>query len=136
MIRKYSDLVRLQSFEERYEYLKLSGSVGTSTFGFERYLNQQFYTSIQWRTIRRHVILRDNSCDLGISDHEILHKIIIHHMNPVIPSDFENGNVDILDPEFLISVSSRTHLAIHFGDASLVDNLPKERRAGDTILWR
>ena len=135
MIRTYDELIKLKTFEDRYEYLRLGGSVGRSTFGFDRYLNQMLYTSGRWRTLRDHIIIRDNACDLGITDREILSKIIIHHMNPVTPDDIRYARDHVFDPEFLISTSSNTHNAIHFGDDSLLYRLPPERKPGDTSLW-
>lgn len=135
MIRTYSELIKLKTFEERYEYLRLGGSVGRSTFGFDRYLNQMLYTSSRWRSLRDHIIIRDNACDLGITDREILSKIIIHHMNPVTPDDIRYARDHVFDPEFLISTSNNTHNAIHFGDESLLYILPPERKPGDTSLW-
>lgn len=120
---------------ERYEYLKLDGHVGEATFGFDRYLNQQFYTSRQWRLARQHVIARDLGCDLGIEGYEIHGRILIHHMNPISRDDLIHGNEDIIDPEFLITTTHETHNAIHYGDE---DQLPKEfvdRKPGDTVLW-
>lgn len=135
MIRTYSELIKLKTFEERYEYLRLGGSVGRSTFGFDRYLNQMLYTSSRWRSLRDHIIIRDNACDLGIKDREILSKIIIHHMNPITPDDIRYARDHVFDPEFLISTSNNTHNAIHFGDESLLYILPPERKPGDTSLW-
>lgn len=135
MIRTYDELIKLKTFEDRYEYLRLGGSVGRSTFGFDRYLNQMLYTSGRWRTLRDHIIIRDNACDLGITDREILSKIIIHHMNPVTPDDIRYARDHVFGPEFLISTSSNTHNAIHFGDDSLLYRLPPERKPGDTSLW-
>lgn len=135
MIRTYSELIKLKTFEERYKYLKLGGSVGGSTFGFDRYLNQMLYTSSRWRSLRDHIIIRDNACDLGIKDREILSKIIIHHMNPITPDDIRYAMEHVFDPEFLICTSSNTHNAIHFGDESLLYRLPPERKPGDTYLW-
>lgn len=135
MIRSYSELIQLKTFEERYEYLRLGGSVGRSTFGFDRYLNQMLYTSSRWRSLRDHIIIRDNACDLGITDREILSNIIIHHMNPVTPDDIRYARDHVFDPEFLISTSSNTHNAIHFGDDSLLYRLPQERKPEDTSLW-
>lgn len=135
MIRTYSELRRISTFEDRFEYLKLKGSVGRSTFGFERYLNQQFYTSRQWRQARDKVIARDNGMDLGIEGYDIYDRIIIHHMNPMTVEDIEHGNSDILDPEFLITTTHKTHNAIHYGDASLLPKVLVERRPGDTRLW-
>lgn len=135
MIRTYSELSRIGTFEERYNYLALRGKVGESTFGFDRYINQRFYTSTQWRRIRDHVIARDLGCDLGFSNREIHDKVIIHHMNPMTFDDISNGSSDILDPDFLITTSHQTHNAIHYGDAKLLLKPLVERRAGDTKLW-
>lgn len=133
--RSYSELRRLETFEERYEYLQLKGSVGTSTFGFERHLNQNFYRSTQWRQVRNVVIARDLGMDLGVDGFEIYDKIIIHHMNPMTPTDVEYGNEDILNPNYLITTTHKTHNAIHYGDASLLAQPLVERRPGDTKLW-
>lgn len=134
-IRTYSELSRLSSFEDRFEYLKLSGQVGVATFGFDRYINQSFYTSRQWRQVRDKIIARDLGLDLGADGHEIYDKVIIHHMNPMAPEDIIHGDEDILDPEYLISTSHRTHNAIHYGDSSLLPKPLVERRPGDTRLW-
>ena len=135
MIRTYSELRRLTDFEDRYKYLALRGSVGRSTFGFDRYINQQFYTSTQWRQIRHHVIARDLGCDLGVEGYEIHDRIYIHHMNPMTVDDIAHGEDSILDPEFLISTTHRTHNAIHYGDERLLPRPLTERRSGDTKLW-
>lgn len=134
-VRTYSELRRLTTFEDRYDYLKLGGTVGRPTFGFDRYLNQRFYTSNEWRKIRRDVIARDFGLDLGIEGYEIHDKIIIHHMNPMVPEDFYGDLSDAYEPEFLITTTHRTHNAIHYGDRSLL--LPKfgPRTQGDTKLW-
>lgn len=128
-------MARLETYEERYRYLRLQSSVGMATFGFERYANQRFYTSREWRNLRDEVIVRDEGCDLGIPGREIFDRIIIHHMNPVKIEDIEHGNADILDPEFLICVTHRTHNAIHYGDESLLVTLPPDRKPNDTLLW-
>lgn len=135
MIRTYSKLIRLNSFEERYEYLRLSGSVGKETFGFDRYMNQQFYRSTQWKHIRNHVIARDLGLDLAMDGYEIFDKIIIHHMNPMSVNDLIHGEEDILDPEFLICTTHKTHNAIHYGDKSLLALPFIERKFNDTKLW-
>ena len=135
MIRTYSELRQLKTFEERYEYLRLGGAVGRSTFGFDRYLNQMLYTSQRWRALRDDIIIRDEACDLAIRDREILSRIFIHHMNHITPDDIRYAREHIFDPEFLISTSDNTHNAIHFGDDSLLYRLPPERRPGDTSLW-
>lgn len=128
-------MVRLSTFEERFRYLKIAGVVGERTFGFDRYLNQALYRSKQWRSTRDSVIIRDNGCDLGISDRVIFDQIVIHHMNPITINDIESANEIIFDPEFLICTTSITHRAIHFGDESQLVRLPKERKPGDTKLW-
>ena len=131
----YTELSRLPTFEERFEYLRLTGSLGASTFGFDRYLNQRFYRSREWKNVRDSVILRDNACDLGDPDREIFSKILVHHMNPISPEDLEDFNPDILDPEFLVTTCHDTHNAIHYVDISLVTRLPEERRPNDTVPW-
>ena len=116
MKRTVTELFRLKTFEDRYEYLKLGGSVGADTFGFDRYLNQRFYRSREWKSVRDQVIIRDNGCDLGVDDREIQDRIIIHHMNPMVASDLEDYNPDVLNPEYLITTTHATHNAIHYGD--------------------
>lgn len=135
-IRTFSELSRLKTFEERYEYLKLSGVVGKETFGYDRYLNQVLYTSRRWKKVRDIVIVRDNGCDLGVEGYDINDKIIIHHMNPITVEDIEEENDDIFNPEFLISTSDRTHKAIHYSDKGLLPQTPIERKPGDTCPWR
>jgi len=134
--RTYRELRRLLTFEERFKYLNLKGHVGESTFGFDRYLNQNLYRSREWKQIRYKVIERDQACDLGILGYEIETQILIHHMNPINIEDIEAGNEDIFDPEFLICTTYNTHRAIHFGDESLLPKLPIVRRPNDTTLWR
>lgn len=134
-IRRYSDLKRLETFDERYNYLRIGGYVGESTFGFERYLNQSFYRSREWKRIRDVVIARDYGCDLGFPGYEIHDRVIIHHMNPMSVADIRHGDDAILDPEFLITTSHRTHNAIHYGDESLLIRPLVERKPGDTRLW-
>lgn len=135
MIRRYRDLKRLDTFEDRYRYLRLQGSVGRDTFGFDRHVNQKFYRSREWKQVRDFVITRDNGCDLGIDGYEIYSDLLVHHMNPIQLEDIERGNRNILDPEFLITTTHRTHNAIHYGDESLLA-IPKEpRQPGDTKLW-
>lgn len=136
IIKCYSDLKQIDSFKERFLYLKLRGIVGEETFGYDRYVNQQLYKSQKWRNTRRDIIIRDNGCDLGIDGYELDDYIIVHHMNPITLEDIEEERDIIFNPENLICCSSRTHKAIHFGDENL---LPKEfvsRRPGDTCLWR
>lgn len=135
-IRSYRELRRLLTFEERFNYLKLKGNVGESTFGFDRYLNQVLYTSREWKRTRYIIIKRDQACDLGITGYEIEFQILIHHMNPITIEDIESGNQDIFDPEFLICTTYNTHRAIHFGDESLLPKPPIVRRPNDTTLWR
>lgn len=135
MIKTYSDLRRIDSFEERFRYLKLRGVVGRDTFGFDRYLNQEFYRSALWKRARRDVIARDLGCDLGVQGHDIFDKVYVHHMNPIVVDDIKHSNVEILDPEYLICVSHNTHNAIHYGDESLLPKPVVARRPGDTKLW-
>lgn len=135
MIRTYSDLRSIESFEDRYRYLALRGEVGKATFGFDRYLNQDFYTSREWRTARRTVIIRDNGCDMGMDGWEIHDGLYVHHMNPMTADDILNGNPDILNPEYLITVTLETHNAIHYGDERLLPRPPVKREPGDTKLW-
>jgi hypothetical protein len=135
MIRTYTELRRLHTFEERYHYLSLRGVVGQSTFGFDRHMNQKFYTSREWKHVREQVIVRDNGCDLGVDGYEIHSKLYIHHMNPMVVADIIHGNDDILDPEFLITTTHRTHNAIHYGDERLLPRPLAVRRPGDTKLW-
>lgn len=136
MIRTYSELSKLQTFEERYAYLKLSGTVGKDTFGYDRYLNQIFYRSQEWKSIRDKVIIRDEGCDLGVDGYEIHGRIYIHHMNPIILKDIENKTEFLLNPEYLITTTHSTHNAIHYGDESLLPLIPKERTANDTCPWK
>lgn len=133
--RTYSELSRLQTFEERYEYLKLGGGVGRATFGFDRQVNQQFYTSREWHDVRDFVIVRDDGCDLGIRDREIRVRPLIHHMNPISLSDILHHEEWILDPEFLITTTHVTHNAIHYGVDRLVPKVVTERAPRDTKLW-
>ena len=134
--RAYFELVQLETFEERFEYLRLDGTVGLATFGFDRYLNQQFYQSREWRSVRDFVIVRDSACDLGIDGREIFGRIYIHHMNPISSNDIQMMSKFLLDPEFLICVTHETHNAIHYGDAKLLLTEPIQRRPNDTCLWR
>lgn len=134
-IRRYSELKELKTIEERFDYLKLDGKVGIGSWGWDRYFNQRFYRSSEWKRIRDIVIIRDGGCDLGIPGFEIQDKILIHHINPIWIEDLKSGNSDILDPEFLISTSNLTHQAIHYGDKSLLPQVPIQRTRGDTKLW-
>lgn len=133
--RRYSELRRFATFEERFEYLNLQGFIGEQTFGFDRWMNQQFYRSREWKLARSEVIVRDNGCDLGILGYDIHRDILVHHMNPLSEVDLVAGEECIIDPEFLITTSKRTHNAIHWGDASLLPRVPVERVPGDTKLW-
>lgn len=135
-IRCYKELKRLPTFKERYEYLKVTGEVGQSTFGSHRSLNQVFYHSQEWRDVRREVILRDNGCDLGMEGYEIGDRIYIHHMNPIMIEQIEERDPDIFNPDYLICVSFDTHNAIHYGDDALLPKLLIERKPNDTCLWR
>jgi hypothetical protein len=133
----YSELITLPTFEERFEYLKLDGIVGKETFGFDRYLNQQFYKSYEYRKFRRGIIIRDMGCDLGIEERPINGLVILHHINPIAPEDILGRNIKILlDPENSICVSLGTHNAIHYGDSSLIITAPIERKPNDTCPWR
>lgn len=134
-LRTYSELKQLKTFEERYEYLKLDGQVGADTFGFDRYLNQVFYKSPEWRSVRNEVIVRDNGCDLGIEGREIHTKILVHHMNPISKEDILERSDILLNPEYLITTVKRTHDAIHYGDADTLIKDPIERSANDTCPW-
>ena len=135
-IRTYSELIMLPTFKERYEYLKLGGKVGEETFGFDRYLNQKFYKSKEWRDIRDYVIMRDNACDLGIEDREIHSRIIIHHMNPITKYDIVNQTEFLTNPDYMICTLKRTHDAIHYGDDSILFSDIVTRTKNDTCPWR
>lgn len=135
-IRTYSELIKLPTFEERYAYLRLGGRVGEATFGFDRYLNQMFYKSDEWLSIRDKVIVRDNGCDLGIEGREIESSILIHHMNPISKKDILERSDFLLNPEYLICTIKNTHDAIHYGDENLLIKDPIERRKNDTCPWR
>lgn len=136
IIRTYSELIKLPTFEERFQYLKLNGDVGVETFGFDRYLNQAFYSSDEWKSIRNQVIIRDNGCDLGIEGREIYKRIIIHHMNPITKEDLLYRTEYLLNPEYMICTMKNTHDAIHYGDENLLFKEPIERKPNDTCPWR
>lgn len=136
LIRCYKELIRLKTFEERFEYLRLGGIVGEATFGFDRWLNQQLYSSSEWNKVRNKIIIRDNGCDLGIEGYNLRDRIIVHHMNPLAIEDVTSVSSDIFNEEYLICCSQRTHNAIHYGDASLLPKAPVERRPGDTCPWK
>lgn len=136
-IKSYSELSQLETFEERFEYLRLDGIVGKDTFGFDRIFNQKFYRSEEWKQVRDFVIVRDNGCDLGVEGHEIYgNRIIIHHMNPISIDDIRHSTRNLLDPEYLITTIHRTHNAIHYGDEDQLIKAPIERVRNDTCPWR
>ncbi len=135
-IKTYSELVLLPSFEERFRYLSLKGTVAKETFGFDRFINQKFYCSREWKALRDEIIVRDNGCDLGVDGYEIYDKILIHHMNPIYLNDIVYQTKYLLDPEFLICVSHNTHNAIHYGDENLLITSPIPRTKNDTCPWR
>lgn len=134
-IRKYSELKQFRTFEDRFEYLNLSGVTFDRTFGSHRYLNQELYTSDKWKKLRRTIIIRDNGCDLGVEGYDIYDRIIIHHLNPISLEDVLEERPIVFDPDNLICTSLVTHRAIHYGDLSLIPRLPIERKPGDTKLW-
>lgn len=136
MIKTYSELIRFKTLEERYQYLRIGGRVGEETFGFDRWMNQVFYKDPRWRDIRDEVITRDNGCDLGIEGYDIHGKIFVHHMNPVTKDDILYNFDSLLNPEFLISMSKRTHDAIHYGNEDLLPQSPIVRTRNDTCPWK
>lgn len=136
-IRNYTELSKLKTFKERYEYLRLDGQVGEETFGFDRYLNQMFYKSDEWKRVRNYVIIRDNGCDLGIPDRKIIDSmILVHHMNPITKTDILEKSEILLDPEYLITTVKPTHDAVHYGDESLLGEELVERSKNDTCPWK
>lgn len=135
-MRTYSEMIKLPTLAERFEYLKLGGEIGAETFGFERYLNQKFYRSEIWKRIRNQVIVRDNGCDFGLTDYPIGGRIIVHHMNPVDSNDIIYQREVLLNPEFLICVGERTHNALHYGSFDLLPQDPIERQPNDTCPWK
>lgn len=136
MNKSYLEMIQLPTFEERYEYLKLSGSIGEETFGYDRYLNQVLYRSSEWKRFRRDIILRDNGCDLACDGYAIIGNILIHHINPITIEDVVNRNTCLFDPNNVISTSLNTHNAIHYGDAELLMTGPIERTKNDTCPWK
>ena len=132
----YSELIMLPTFKERFEYLKLAGLVGEDTFGYERYLNQLFYCSKEWKSFRREMLIRDGGCDLGIEDREIFGRIEVHHINPIGIDDIERHSSLLLDPDNVICVSPRTHKAIHYGEDVLLEDSFVERKPNDMCPWR
>ena len=135
-LKTYRELIRLPTFDERFDYLKMRGKVGRDTFGFDRYLNQSLYQSPEWKAIRQQAILRDDGCDLGMSDRPIFGRLVVHHLNPITLEDIEEAHDIVFDLNYLICTMHDTHNAIHYGDRSLLAHLPKERSKGDTCLWR
>lgn len=135
-IRCYSELITLPTYKERFNYLQLNGQVGQDTFGFDRYLNQNFYRSREWKRLRDQIILRDNGCDLGVEGYEIYGRVLIHHMNPITIRDIETMSDYLLNPEYLICTTHNTHNAIHYGDESLLCLGPIERKPNDTCPWK
>lgn len=136
MNRTYSDLSKLKTIKERYDYLKLGGTVGEETFGFDRWLNQMFYKDPKWKAVRDEVIIRDNGCDLGVEGYDIGGRVYVHHMNPVTADDILYNFDDLVNPEYLISTSKRTHDAIHYGDQKLLPQDPITRTKNDTCPWK
>ena len=135
-IKTYSELILLPTFEERFKYLQLNGRVGDDTFGFDRYINQNFYRSTEWKRIRDFVIMRDNGCDLALEGYEIYGRILIHHMNPITVKDVELSTEYLMNPEYLICVTHNTHNAIHYGDEKLINKGPVVRTKNDTCPWK
>lgn len=135
-IKRYSELITIPTYEERFQYLQLKGAVGKDTFGYDRYLNQILYNSPEWKRLRNQIIIRDNGCDLGCEGYEIYGRVLIHHMNPITVEDVVSRNPIVFDPENLICVSHNTHNAIHYGDESLLILAPVERTKNDTCPWR
>ena len=136
MYRCYSELILLPTFKERYDYLRLGGTVGKETFGYDRYLNQILYTSVEWRNFRRQIIIRDNGCDLGCDGFELFSRILVHHINPITAEDVLNRSPIVFDPENVITTSHNTHQAIHYSDETLLPLLPVERSRYDTCPWK
>lgn len=134
-MKTYNEMLKLKTFDERFDYLKLNGRVGEETFGYSRYLNQLLYRSSDWKRIRREVIIRDNGCDLAIPEYEIAGKVLVHHINPISLKDIEERNPIVYDFNNLVAVSFMTHQALHYGDKNLIIYDPVERKPGDTKLW-
>ena len=135
IIKSYSELSKIKTYKDRFNYLKIGGDLGTATFGFDRYLNQSFYNLREWKKVRAEIIVRDNGCDMGIEGYEIVGKILVHHINVVTLDDLKNKREKLLDPEYLITTSMNTHNAIHYGDEGLLILTPIERSPNDTKLW-
>lgn len=135
MIRTYSEMAKFKDFEDRFDYLRLRGNVGESTFGFDRHVNQAFYTSYEWKNVRDRVIVRDNGCDLGVNGYEIHAELLVHHINPMVIDDILHAEEWIIDPEYLITTCHQTHNAIHYSNELLLPRVVPERKPGDTKLW-
>ena len=135
-IKTYSELILLPTFEERFKYLQLNGRVGDDTFGFDRYINQKFYRSAEWKRIRDYIIIRDNGCDLAVDGYEIHGRILIHHMNPITISDIKFSTEYLMNPDYLICVTHNTHNAIHYGDEKQIITGPIVRKKNDTCPWK
>ena len=135
-IKTYSELILLPTFEERFKYLQLNGRVGDDTFGFDRYINQKFYRSAEWKRIRDYIIIRDNGCDLAADGYEIHGRILIHHMNPITISDIKFSTEYLMNPDYLICVTHNTHNAIHYGDEKQIITGPIVRTKNDTCPWK
>lgn len=135
-IKTYSELILLPTFEERFKYLQLNGRIGDDTFGFDRYINQKFYRSAEWKRIRDYIIIRDNGCDLAVDGYEIHGRILIHHMNPITISDIKFSTEYLMNPDYLICVTHNTHNAIHYGDEKQIITGPIVRTKNDTCPWK
>ena len=136
MMKTYTELSQIESFEDRFKYLKMPGMVGQETFKYDRIFNQRFYTSVEWKRIRNDIIIRDNGCDLAHPDYPIGGKIIIHHLNPITLKDIEDVSENLINPEYLVCVSHITHNAIHYSDQNLLPKQGVERKPFDTCPWR
>lgn len=136
IIRTYKELITIPTFEERFKYLQLNGSVAKETFGFDRYINQKFYRSREWKALRDFIIIRDNGCDLGVDGYDIFGRIYIHHMNPILAKDIVSESEYLLNPEYLICTTHNTHNAIHYGDENLLFTAPIVRSKNDTCPWK
>ena len=135
-IRTYSELITIPTFEERFEYLQLKGSVGKDTFGYDRYLNQVLYRSPEWKRLRNQIIIRDDGCDLACDGYDVYGKVLIHHLNPITVEDVLTRSRKVFDPDNLVCVSHSTHNAIHYGDVDLLVTGPIIRTKNDTCPWR
>lgn len=136
IIRTYSELITLPTFEERYQYLQIGGKVGADTFGYDRYLNQILYSSNEWKTFRRDIIIRDNGCDLAMPGYDVNYRVLVHHLNPITVEDVLNRDPRIFDPENVITTCHNTHQAIHYGNEDMLIRAPAERSRNDTCPWK